>query len=93
LSLAGEIPLGRGVGVGEGFCAKDTVGFVPKLVTRRTFEPPAMTKLFNNRPATHARAHILTAAVFWGVLGIIPSSGISLNGRHALRSKCKEESI
>src|SRR5437870_2110471 len=78
LSLLGVIPVGRGGGVGDGdgLCPVAADDVVATLVIRRAFEPPAMMKLFNNSPAIHAGAHVLTAVSFRGVLGIIPSSGI-----------------
>jgi len=76
LSFAGEIPVGRaGVGDGAGFWATAT-GSCGATLFSGALEAPAIAKVFNNKPAMHARAHILTAANFRGILSIVPSSGI-----------------
>jgi hypothetical protein len=45
---------------------------------------PATTKVFPDNPTMHANAHARATFIFRDCLGIVPSSGIDWNVRHAL---------
>jgi hypothetical protein len=79
--LAGEIPGLTGVGDGAGFCSGDNalVEFFTGCGALRATAPLAMAKELSDKPATHAKAHVLMATFFGDCLGIIPSSGDWLN--------------
>jgi len=79
LSFAGDIPGLTGVGVGVGFCSGDNalVSVLKDAGALRATAPLAMANEFSNKPATHARAHVLMATFLGDCLGIIPSSGDS----------------
>src|SRR6266853_2008858 len=93
LSLAGEIPGLTGAGDGAGFCSGDNalVEFFVGSGALRATAPLAMAKELSDKPATHARAHVLMATFFGDCLGIIPSSGDWLNSPPRARSKCHNE--
>ena len=48
---------------------------LPDAGTLRATAPLAMANEFSNKPATHAKAHVLMATFLGDCLGIIPSSG------------------
>jgi hypothetical protein len=78
LSFAGVLADFDATGVGEG---SGWAGIIVRamLADFRVVLAEAATanaKLFRDKPATHARAQVLTAT-FLKCLGIIPSSGIS----------------
>src|SRR6187549_643678 len=78
LSFAGVFAAFNATGVGEG---SGWAGIIERarLADFRVVRAEAATanaKLFRDKPATHARAQVLTA-IFLKCLGIIPSSGIS----------------
>src|SRR6185369_11953698 len=78
LSFAGVFAAFNATGVGEG---SGWAGII-ELVLPADFRvvlaeaATAKAKLLRDKPATHARAQVLTA-IFLKCLGIIPSSGIS----------------
>jgi len=86
LSFAGDIPGLAGVGDGVGFCSGDTAlgEVLADAGTLRATAPLAMANELSDKPATHARAHVLMATFLGDCLGIIPSSGDGPNFRHAL---------
>src|SRR5438045_3976509 len=94
LSLAGDIP-DLGVGVGTGFCSGNEAAFevLKDTGARRATAPLAMANELSDKPATHARAHVLMATFFGDCLGIIPSSGDWLNFRHALARNASRTNI
>jgi len=79
--LAGDIPGFTGVGDGAGFCSGDNTlaEFFGGCGALRATAPLAMAKELRDRPATHARAHVLMATFLGDFLGIFPSSGDWLN--------------
>src|SRR6266550_2991394 len=90
LSFAGDIPGLTGGGVGVGFCSghNPLVSVLTYAGALRATAPLAMANEFSNKPATHARAHVLIATFLGDCLGIIPSSGDRLNFPPHARSKC-----
>src|SRR5438128_3950382 len=92
LSLAGEIPGRAGVGDGDGFCSRARLDVAADFSTLAA-EAPAMTKELSDSTATHASAHVLTAANLRKWLSIIPSSGTELNFRHALARNAGQQTF
>jgi hypothetical protein len=73
LSLAGDAT-GRPAGVGDAWGNGIDV-CADRFSERGEFEALANAKVLIDNPATHARAHVLTAKGLKNGLGIIPSSG------------------
>src|SRR5260370_34663038 len=90
VSLAGEIPARDGVGEGKGFCTLATVNARPAADLSTPFdEAPASAKVFNESPAIHASAHVLTAANLRGLLIIISLLRDRIELPPRARSKCR----
>src|SRR6476620_403959 len=78
LSFAGVFAAFNATGVGEGSGWAGIIELVLPADLRVVLAEAAKAnaKLLRDKPATHARAQVLTA-IFLKCLGIIPSSGIS----------------
>ena len=90
LSFPGDIPGLTGVGDGAGPCsgANAAVEVLKDTGALRATAPLATANELSDKPATHARAHVLMAIFLGDCLGIIPSSGDWLNLPPRARSKC-----